>query len=53
VGAEQAPPLHVPAIFSVAVPEGQLAAEHDVPFGYFWQPPTPSHLPFVPQLAPP
>jgi hypothetical protein len=53
VGAAHAPLLHVPATFSVADPVGQLAAEQDVPFAYFWQPPAPSHLPFVPQLAPP
>jgi hypothetical protein len=43
----------VPASFSVAEPSGQAAAAHDVPSAYFWQPPAPSHRPFVPQLAEP
>jgi hypothetical protein len=50
----QPPPLHVPVIFHVDVPAAQLAAAHTVPSAYFWQPPAPSHLPFVPQAeAPP
>jgi hypothetical protein len=53
VPAAHEPPLHVPASVSDVAPAGQLAAEHDVPFAYFWQPPAPSHLPFVPQLAAP
>jgi hypothetical protein len=46
------PPLHWPASFNVVVLE-QLAWEQVVPFVYFWQPPPPSHLPFVPQLGAP
>jgi hypothetical protein len=53
VPAAQRPPLHVPASASAVAPAGQLAAEHDVPFGYFWQPPAPSHLPFVEQAGAP
>jgi hypothetical protein len=48
--ATHAPPLHWPASLSVAV-LWQVACEQVVPSGYFWQPPAPSHLPFVPQLA--
>jgi hypothetical protein len=36
---------------SVAPPAGHVALEQAVPSAYFWQPPAPSHLPFVPQLA--
>jgi hypothetical protein len=43
----------VPASFSVAEPAGQVMPAHDVPSAYFWQPPAPSHLPFVPQLGAP
>jgi hypothetical protein len=43
----------VPGIVSEPEPAGQLAVEQPVPFGYFWQPPAPSHLPFVPQLEAP
>jgi hypothetical protein len=50
---EQSPPAQEPADVSVADVAGQLAAEHTVPFGYFWHPPAPSHLPLVPQLAAP
>jgi hypothetical protein len=32
---------------------GQVAVEQGVLSGYFWQPPAPSHLPFVPQLVGP
>jgi hypothetical protein len=49
---EQAPPLHWPARLSV-VALAQVACEQVVPSGYFWQPPAPSHLPFVPQLVSP
>jgi hypothetical protein len=45
--------MHVPAIVSVPEPAGQVAFEQPVPFGYFWQPPAPSHLPFEPQLEGP
>jgi hypothetical protein len=48
----QVPPLQVPASFSVAV-LWQLACEHVVPSAYFWQPPAPLHLPFVPQVVGP
>jgi hypothetical protein len=37
----------------VIAPAGQLASEHFVPSAYFWQPPAPSHLPFVPQVVGP
>jgi hypothetical protein len=53
VGTLQLPPLQAPPFFNVAVPAGQVAAAQLVPSGYFWQPPAPSHLPFVPQLAAP
>jgi hypothetical protein len=53
VGTEHEPPLQVPASFSVAEPAGQAAVAHDVPSAYLWQPPAPSHLPFVPQLGAP
>ena len=43
---------HWPASFNVVVLE-QLACEQAVPSAYFWQPPAPSHLPFVLQLAAP
>jgi hypothetical protein len=51
VPAEQLPLAHEPASVSDVAPAGQVAAEHEVPSAYFWQPPAPSHLPFVPQLA--
>src|SRR5262245_46737590 len=41
------PPSHTIAI---SVPAVQLEAPHVVPAAYFWQPPAPSHRPFVPQL---
>jgi len=44
------PPEHWPASLSVEVLV-QLAGEHVVPSAYFWQPPAPSHFPFVPQLG--
>jgi hypothetical protein len=47
--ALQWPPEHWPASVSVDV-LAQLAGEHVVPSAYFWQPPAPSHLPFVPQV---
>jgi hypothetical protein len=53
VGFEQVPATHEPARVSVADVAGHVAAEHPVPSGYFWQPPAPSHLPLVPQLAAP
>jgi hypothetical protein len=53
VGTAQAPPLQAPAILRVAAPAGQLALAQAVPSAYFWQPPAPSHLPFVPQVAAP
>jgi hypothetical protein len=31
----------------------QLAPAHDVPAGYFWHAPAPSHLPVVPHEVPP
>jgi hypothetical protein len=43
----------VPGILSVAAPTGQLALAQLVPSAYFWQPPAPSHLPFVPHVAAP
>ena len=50
--ATHEPPLHWPA--SLSVDElWQVACEQVVPFAYFWQPPAPSHLPFVPQLGAP
>jgi hypothetical protein len=48
-----APPEQEPASLSVAVPAGQLVLEQPVPSAYFWQPPAPSHLPFVPQVDAP
>jgi hypothetical protein len=53
VGTAQFPPLQVPASFNVPVVAGQVAAAHDVPSAYFWQPPAPSHFPFVPHEAAP
>jgi hypothetical protein len=52
VFAVHAPFEHCPASFSVDV-LAHVAAEHVVPFAYFWQPPAPSHLPIVPQLGAP
>jgi hypothetical protein len=50
--ATHEPPLHWPA--SLSVDElWQVACEQVVPFAYFWQPPAPSHLPFVPQVVGP
>jgi len=37
----------------VAPPPGQVAVEQPVPSAYSWQPPAPSHLPFVPQVVTP
>ena len=37
----------------VDVASVQVSAAHSVPIGYFWQPPSPSHLPLVPQVAAP
>jgi hypothetical protein len=45
--------MQVPAIVSVAPFAGQLADEQGVLSAYFWQPPAPSHLPFVPQVDAP
>jgi hypothetical protein len=50
--ALQTPVLHLPASVSVDV-LAQVADEHTVSSGYFWQLPLPSHLPFVPQLMGP
>ena len=51
-GARQVPrPSQVAAVFS-RFPE-QTGATHCVSTGYRAQPPTPSHLPLVPQLAAP
>jgi hypothetical protein len=43
--------LHVAA--GVNSPSLQLGEPHDVPCGYFWHPPFPSHFPFVEQAAVP
>ena len=48
----QLPPLHAPARLSIAV-SLHVACEQVVPSGYFWQPPPPSHLPFVPHVEAP
>jgi hypothetical protein len=53
MGTAHDPFEHAPAIFSVAVPPAQLAGEQIVLSAYFWQPPAPSHLPFVPQVVGP
>ncbi len=37
----------------VDVEEGQLPGSQTVPASYLWQPPVPSHCPFVPQSAAP
>jgi hypothetical protein len=50
-GAEHEPAEQVPASVSENAPVMQTCDEQEVPFGYFWQPPAPSHLPFVPQFA--
>jgi hypothetical protein len=47
------PPAHAPARFSAPAPAGQLTAEQVVPSAYFWQPPAPLHLPFVPHVVAP
>jgi hypothetical protein len=44
---------HMPARVSDVAPLVQMAVEQAVPGAYFWQPPVPSHLPLVPQLAAP
>jgi hypothetical protein len=51
VPAWQLPLEQVPASVSDVAFVGQFAAEHAVPSAYFWQPPAPSHLPFVPHDA--
>jgi hypothetical protein len=51
--AAQAPPAHMPPSVRAVAPIGQVAFEHGVPSAYFWHPPPPSHLPFVPQVAAP
>jgi hypothetical protein len=51
--AEHAPPEHMPPSVSENAPGMQTGEEQDVPLGYFWQPPAPSHLPFVPQFEAP
>lgn len=53
IGLLQTPAAQVPARVSVDDAAGQEAVEQEVPLGYFWQPPAPSHLPLVPQLAAP
>jgi hypothetical protein len=45
--------LQVEAGVSVLPVEGQLAAMHWVPDGYFWQAPLPLQRPFVPQVDAP
>jgi hypothetical protein len=45
-------PLHADSAVDLSVADGQVASRHGVPFGYRWQAPD-SHLPLVPQLAPP
>jgi hypothetical protein len=45
------PAAQVPIFVSVNDMLGHEAGAHMVPFAYFWQPPMPSHLPFVPQLG--
>jgi hypothetical protein len=50
--APHAPPPHLPASWSVEVLV-HVAEEQIVPSEYFWQPPAPSHLPFVPQVVAP
>ena len=47
-----APVPQVPARVSVE-PFRHDAGAQIVPSAYFWQPPAPSHLPFVPQLGAP
>jgi hypothetical protein len=42
-----------PASVSDEAFAGQVADEQGVLSGYFWQPPLPSHIPFVPQLEAP
>jgi hypothetical protein len=51
--ATQLPPEHAPASVSESAPVTQIADEHGVLFGYFWQPPAPSHFPSVPQVEAP
>jgi hypothetical protein len=46
------PPSQVARGVKLVVFAGQVGSWHDVPAAYFWQPPA-SHLPLVPQLAPP
>src|SRR4051794_22091278 len=46
----QLPPAHTPAVVRDVAAAGQLAVEQDVPSACFWQPPAPSHLPFVPHV---
>jgi hypothetical protein len=40
-------------VVSAPAPAVQIGGAHVVPFAYFWQPPAPSHLPFVPQVEAP
>ena len=51
VDVSHKPDAHWPGFVSVEELLGHDAGAQVVPFGYFWQPPAPSHLPFVPQLA--
>jgi hypothetical protein len=53
VGLLHIPFEHVPALVSVAEFAGHVAVEQEVPSAYFWQPPAPSHLPFVPHVVAP
>jgi hypothetical protein len=51
VDVSHKPDAHWPGFVSVEELLGHDAGAQVVPFGYFWQPPAPSHLPFVPQLG--
>jgi hypothetical protein len=53
VGLLHAPFAQAPAFVSVAELAGHVAVEQVVPSAYFWQPPAPSHLPFVPHVEAP
>jgi hypothetical protein len=49
----QLPPLHRPVVVSAPAPAVQIGGAHTVLSAYFWQPPAPLHLSFVPQLEAP
>jgi hypothetical protein len=49
----QLPLPQLPASVSVDEPLGHDAGAQVVPFAYLWQPPAPSHLPFVEQAGAP